>query len=231
MNVGTGYSIRVMEDEPRFLPVDRPLPTFNICQYVCSVKGDGLRVMFMIYKTGIYMIDRRLEIHKFPGVGLMYQGSLYIPELSESKKNAVPPLCCGTVLDGELTRLHNGEWCLMIFDTLMVCGNECSFLRYDQRMEIGRYVLLELHYPEYKKTLLRQHQELSLPTRVPEACTYTYRLFDAPFSMTSKCIYDMQWLPELDRREHDFPLGWICDDPFISPRYSLSYEYQDHSQV
>ncbi len=129
MQVGTGYAVDLLPIEaPVPFPLERQTEMVSktrVCEYVCSPKADGLRVMMVLGKTAQgapfwTATDRSGSVRSF------------------DVSAVAPALCEGTVLDGECMTQTNGECIWLIFDCLMLCGNRCSRIRYDHRIELAR---------------------------------------------------------------------------------------------
>jgi hypothetical protein len=123
----------------------------------------------------------------------------------------------GTVLDGEMTPVAVAAApdrpearrvpVFLVFDCLMICGNQCSVLRYDQRLELGREVLFRLSaFPNGDRASLAHpvalgaEQPYALPVALrPEVSRYTVNLGHIPFTCAVKPVFDLCGLLEYTR--------------------------------
>lgn len=133
LSVGTGFGFGL-----RHPPVRAPYPLQQahdrrpdrLCPYVFSPKADGVRYFLGFFHTRdkeervMALVDREFQVHTMPPT------------------DRVPAeMFQGTLLDGELTELADGQIVFLVFDCLMVCGNRTSNLRYDQRLDLAREVM------------------------------------------------------------------------------------------
>lgn len=131
MKVGSGYCNRYVSN-PVVFQKRKPLLPNKMKSYVFSPKADGYRVCLTFCKDRkgnpcITMTNRKNEVYPLPTISQVGHQGIYE----------------GTVLDGELMKWEDKS-CFMIFDALTVCGNRCSVLRYDQRIEIARTIIHQL---------------------------------------------------------------------------------------
>lgn len=165
MKVGAGYRNRYMSDPIVFSTRKHLLPP-TMKSYVFSPKADGYRVCMTFCKDRkgnprITITNRKNEVYPLPVITQLGFQGLYE----------------GTVLDGELLKINENQHCFMIFDALVVCGNRCSVLRYDQRIEIARTIVHQFCVPgntlqpiymgmdlEYALPSLRPHVSKSIAT-------------------------------------------------------------------
>lgn len=185
--VGTGYQVEIkpyrQSHDPISLStvssVSTPKPT-TMCKYVFSPKIDGTRYYFVMFRNRqkrklLTLISRNCRMFAFDTTGL--------------DENFFE----GTIMDGELAQLKDGSYGFFVFDCLLSCGNKCSVLRYDQRLEVGREVVHRLGRPSgrrvdfgFQKSLF--HVPISLRPRVSREF---YQMGVLPFPVIVKPVFDV----------------------------------------
>ena len=147
------------------------VPQDSICSYVYSPKADGTRYYMVFGKT----YDGK------PFVTLSNRNN-DVYELSVGPRGIEDRFMNGTILDGELVDI-NSESHFLIFDCLMSCGNKCSVLRYDQRIEIAKAVC---------DTMSVGHQPFVMPkSTVPTLYQVKAYKVSLPCLLVVKPIYNM----------------------------------------
>ena len=131
MKVGSGYCNRYVSN-PIVFQQRKPILPNKMKSYVFSPKADGYRVCLVFCKDRkgnprVTIVNRKNAVYPMPTITNVSHVGLYD----------------GTVLDGELMKWEDKS-CFMVFDALAVCGNRCSVLRYDQRIEIARTIIHQL---------------------------------------------------------------------------------------
>jgi hypothetical protein len=128
----------------------------------------------------------------------------------------------GTILTGYV-REHLGRSIMVVTDCLMVCGNRCSVLRYDQRIEISREVIFRLagNQNDYDTTLMNHTPHDSplyqfknpLPSRLPKLSQCITKLSMLPFDMTCAPVMSATLLkraiPTIDILHRDRKTGAV----------------------
>jgi DNA-directed RNA polymerase beta' subunit len=141
IRVGTGYNLEIVPIGPLIRPqrVSRPF-----CPYVFSPKADGLRVTLVLYSYTSGTRDGNGSPEKRRVAAWVDRASTHI-FLASSIEQWPEHLFHGTILDGELVICPFLKRPLyLVFDCYSVCGNRCTRLRYDHRLELAREVVSRL---------------------------------------------------------------------------------------
>jgi hypothetical protein len=144
----------------------------------------------------------------------------------------------GTIIDGDLTKIPGTDnYCFVVFDCLMSCGNVTSKLRYDQRLEIAREILYRLatFNLSFEIEMANQLTPINLGLS-SETKSYQLPIFDEtraqvsknmfkvgkiPFFLTVKPIFELGGIRKFERdiihnQKFDFPTdGYILTSTYL----------------
>lgn len=192
---GTGFNLDMVPVEnlvPDDTKAQDAMIPRRIVDYVFSPKADGVRhflVLFHDRKGGriAALVDRT-------------NASFALPE-----DDLPEPLFAGTVLDGELTKVKGHEQdVFLVFDALMVCGNRCAVLRYDQRLEIAREVVHRMcptgRAPQDMPLPMGATSPFCLPIRAHDYLScFGVGAGKFPFRVAVKPVFDVAGLKDYER--------------------------------
>jgi hypothetical protein len=195
MNVGTGFSMELIQPTAS-VPTPRiptNVPPSTQAHYSWSHKVDGERMMlsFLMDRNQtrqVVLTNRKQRMFQF----------------HESLHTSLSPSWFhGTILDGDLTRIHNGSIVFVAYDLLLCCGNTCAILRKDQRMELLRH-LVQQGTPQHPYPILQQLQKETfvLPTSYPHTQDRTWTCGDLPFTILVKTEWNQEALPRMAQHYH-----------------------------
>jgi DNA-directed RNA polymerase beta' subunit len=189
VDIGTHFQTELLH-APQ--PV-RPETRIQFCDYVIASKVDGCRYMLVFClvegRTAVCLLDRGASVFEVQ---------------HQTHPSTQREVFCGSVLDGDLAVSSSGEYCFRAYDCLMSSGNPCSHLRYDQRLEIARTVLLALGVPQATVQLTRTRCA-PLPTSTPLPMFAMHRYLDLPFFLNVKPVYGIEHLTTFYLEPDDFP--------------------------
>ena len=191
MTVGTGFNVhykRQPATQPWGARQQAIVQPSKICAYVVSPKADGVRYFLALFHSHknekiCALIDRGPRMYR-----------LAIPD------NIPDELFEGTLVDGDLTALRQGgKEVFLAYDCLMSCGNRCSVLRYDQRLEIAREIVFAMQLTPGRPLYMGAKQGLPIALRpdVSSTCGVSQVW---PFDVAVKPVFDVAFLPTLDRK-------------------------------
>lgn len=135
MGVGTGFGHKLLPIPKQNIPegMVRHTEAKTMCEYVFSPKVDGRRVYLCFnenkFKNKLCsVVDRNFSVYPLQCTGIVFDSVFK-----------------GTILDGDLCPVPGTDkYCLVVYDCVLVSGNKCACLRYDQRLEIAREVVTRL---------------------------------------------------------------------------------------
>ncbi len=201
MNVGTGFALEMISQHI----IPRKIQNFvsQACDYCFGFKVTGLRVMLVMShdrlgKKLCHLYHRNGSAYSLPTGGLL-------PDA----------LFSGTVVDGDLVKSYSGKFVFIIHDCLLSCGNNCSSLRYDQRLELAREIVFRIgtcnlssclkNAPNYESFEMDADSKYALPTLRTGISKMIFQPGGMFFYMTVKPIFDMRYLPQFNANILDFP--------------------------
>jgi DNA-directed RNA polymerase II subunit RPB1 len=213
MNVGTGFALNLISQTPHNVSPQQEFVT-QPCDYVFGFKVTGLRVMLVMShdragKKLCHFYHRNGSAYSLPTGGLL-------PDA----------LFAGSILDGDIVLSNSGKYVYIIHDCLLSCGNVCSTLRFDQRLELAREIVFRIgtcnlssplkNAPNYELFEMGCNSEYALPSLRSAVSKMIFQPGGMFFFITVKPIFDMRHLPQFNANILDFPI-----DGFVFTSLSL----------
>jgi hypothetical protein len=202
MNVGTGFALDMISES--HLTNTKQNYITQPCDYVFGFKVTGLRVMLVMShdrtnKKLCHFYHRNGSAYSLP-IGGLFPDALF----------------SGSILDGDIVKTHSGKFVFIIHDCLLSCGNVCSTLRYEQRLELAREIVFRIgtcnlssplkSAPNYERFEMDSNSKYALPSLRSGVSRMIFQPGGMFFYMTVKPIFDMRYLPQFNANILDFPI-------------------------